>query len=251
MLTVKYFIPEDGDDIKHPNIFRVKTTGPQITLRQIKEAFPVPGVYHFRFLTSLGKNSVWMDVTDDNNAIPHKDGDYFSKVSRIQLPPSIERSPQKLASSKSSRPDHNSEGNQHQEAPSAAPAPQLLAQRSERLLSFDSEPNYPTKNNITSPPAAAADLIGEEDLLGFSSSLPATQESSSSSPSSSNMDLFGLESTPLSTSPLPPSQPSLNYFPPPSQSPMNQNQGGGRGRQIPTPGQMIGRGGYDAFSGLS
>ena len=81
-------IPEDGDEIAHPNIFEVNTKQ-GLTLGQLKKAFPVPGSYHFRFLTSVSAGSskptsVWMDTTDENAPVPlNSSGQIFAKASRL------------------------------------------------------------------------------------------------------------------------------------------------------------------------
>jgi hypothetical protein len=46
----------------------------------------VPGIYHFRFLKTLGDMKVWMDIVDDHAAVPLADGSVFAKVSRVTAP---------------------------------------------------------------------------------------------------------------------------------------------------------------------
>ena len=92
MVRVKYYIPEDGDDFEHPNLFTLnKERG--VTVRDLREGFPVPGVYHFRVLQVLGSTKVWMDAMDDAEEIPLYDRCVFAKVSRIRYPdgPNAER----------------------------------------------------------------------------------------------------------------------------------------------------------------
>ena len=69
MVQVQYFILEDGDDMNHPNVFDINDSflvhnGVQVGT--IKEYFPLPGKYHFRFLKKIGPTQVWMDIKDDN-----------------------------------------------------------------------------------------------------------------------------------------------------------------------------------------
>ena len=52
-MEVYYVIPTDGDEFAHPNVFTIRydkrRNGGRITLEQIRKAFPIKGVYHFRF----------------------------------------------------------------------------------------------------------------------------------------------------------------------------------------------------------
>ena len=81
----RYFIPEDGDDPEHPNVFKLPKDSP-LTLGEIKRYFPVPGQYHFRFLRTIESNLVWMDVTDDSQRVPTQNNSIVAKVSRIASP---------------------------------------------------------------------------------------------------------------------------------------------------------------------
>jgi hypothetical protein len=84
---VYYYIPEDGDDEEHPNAFSIAGVqqDAQVTLAHVKEAFPLPGAYHFRFKTQFKSTFVWMDVMDDAKRVPvAKDGKVMCKVSRLQ-----------------------------------------------------------------------------------------------------------------------------------------------------------------------
>jgi len=50
-LTRRYFIPEDGDEEVHPNVFlapKSRRQGVTPTLKAVRDAFPLPGHYHFR-----------------------------------------------------------------------------------------------------------------------------------------------------------------------------------------------------------
>ena len=46
---VYYFVPEDAESGKQLNCFIVRRPVESITLGQIREDFPLPGEYHFRF----------------------------------------------------------------------------------------------------------------------------------------------------------------------------------------------------------
>jgi hypothetical protein len=46
---ILYIVPEDGDELKQPNCFTVSKDQSKLTLKDIREHFPLPGAYHFRF----------------------------------------------------------------------------------------------------------------------------------------------------------------------------------------------------------
>mmetsp|Transcript_15159 Transcript_15159/g.36397 ORF Transcript_15159/g.36397 Transcript_15159/m.36397 type:complete len:324 (-) Transcript_15159:374-1345(-) len=96
MTTIRYFLPEDGDNEDTPNVFlapKPNRPGYPPLLGQIKERFPLPGAYHFRFKTALvpgtdrDKNAVavWMDCVDDNSPVPVWQSSIIAKVTRIAL----------------------------------------------------------------------------------------------------------------------------------------------------------------------
>ena len=64
-IFVCYHLPSDRDDSEHPNAFTVPKEN--ITLGELKKAFPLPGTYHFRFKTDAG---FWLDCTDENACVP-------------------------------------------------------------------------------------------------------------------------------------------------------------------------------------
>jgi len=96
MTTIRYFIPEDGDDEMHPNVFlapKARQPGVPPTLLAIKDAFPLPGHYHFRFKSPLfpgadrekGAMAVWMDVTQDQQPVPTWKNSIVAKVTRLSM----------------------------------------------------------------------------------------------------------------------------------------------------------------------
>jgi hypothetical protein len=72
MSYVCYHLPSDRDDPEHPNAFQINKHVEEITLQDIKENFPLPGKYHFRFKVRLGESnsSYWMDITDNSRIVP-------------------------------------------------------------------------------------------------------------------------------------------------------------------------------------
>ena len=64
--TIQYYIPEDGDDLEHPNVVMMKKKASSITLGDIRDVrkwillltmqmFPIPGTYYFRFKRAFKK----------------------------------------------------------------------------------------------------------------------------------------------------------------------------------------------------
>jgi len=200
-MFVKYFIPEDGDEQAHPNVFRLEASQP--TLAEIKSAFPVPGLYHFRFLKNIGSHIVWLDAVDDGSALPMFQGSLFIKVSRIanssSSVPSVGHGVTSPAPNAFSQPEPSPRVNEAASAPPPvkAPKPSVEKQKSEKLLKFDDDitgsPSSNSSDFTASAPAASsgASLLPESDLLGISSS--AAPDTAAPKPSTSSSDFFGMD----------------------------------------------------------
>lgn len=69
---VFYHLPSDKDDPDHPNAYQINKPVEEITLQDVRDNFPLPGRYHFRFKVRLGdsNNSYWLDVNDDSKIVP-------------------------------------------------------------------------------------------------------------------------------------------------------------------------------------
>ena len=91
--SLSYFIPEDGDDESRPNVFlaaKSRHQGVPPSLGQIRDAFPLPGRYHFRFKSPLMPGgdrdkdgmAVWMDCVKDNQPVPTWRNTVVAKVTR-------------------------------------------------------------------------------------------------------------------------------------------------------------------------
>lgn len=190
-MFVKYFIPEDGDEQLHPNVFKIQQQGQQVALGTIKKSFPLPGSYHFRFLHCAGNNGsssrVWLDVVDDDALIPVTDDGILAKVSRIH--------------------NNRCEGQEGRNINGASFPSKINTQQSEKsrptsekLINFDSDSGglSPISKSVdsrgSSTTAAGINLSsGSDDLIGFNATLePVVSSSSSRNPS--NIDLFGLDS---------------------------------------------------------
>ena len=82
-VTVYYFIPADGDKEEYPNAFKLRGSYTSLTIRQIKNAFPLPGTYYFRFKIRVGSSYAWMDPKHDDDIVPLYDDTIIAKVLRI------------------------------------------------------------------------------------------------------------------------------------------------------------------------
>ena len=91
-----YFVPEDGDLESQPNVFlapKPKHPNTPPTFGQVRNAFPLPGQYHFRFKSALVPGSdreksamaVWMDVVEERQPVPTWRNSIVVKVSRISM----------------------------------------------------------------------------------------------------------------------------------------------------------------------
>jgi len=81
--VVHYFIPNDDDDVKQLNAFRISKSVESLRLRDVRSEFPLPGRYHFRFKLKHDGAFVWIDVTNENSAVPQYEGKITCKVLRI------------------------------------------------------------------------------------------------------------------------------------------------------------------------
>ena len=205
---VKYIIPEDGDDIEHPNVFTLQSSSSSnnITFSDIKKSFPLSesDKYHFRFLKALNpENKVWLDVINDADVLPTVNGSIFAKVSRIG------NNSMNVSSNVSTTNTTKSPVNRQQ----SAVAPPVLHQPhpEANLLGEDigftstptSAPSKPVRTSIanssTAPPINLLDtgdfhtITGNNDLLDMMSS-------SGHHPKS--VDLFDTSSSSLPTKPL-------------------------------------------------
>lgn len=96
LLIDRYFIPEDGDVETQPNVFlapKPRQQGYPPSLGQVKQAFPLPGRYHFRFKSPLlpgsdrdkGALAVWMDCVDDRQPVLTWRSQIIAKVTRVGI----------------------------------------------------------------------------------------------------------------------------------------------------------------------
>jgi len=193
-MKVKYFIPEDGDDAQHPNVFVMAENGNGITLSQIKTRFPLPGEYHFRLFKEIDRMRVWMDIMDDSAVLPVENGTILLKVSRIIGQPTP---------ATAFAPNVGSNTGYKATTPSVinpVPAPGRR-EDTDKLLNFaDDEPFVnPVQANVASPMVSTAATF-DDDLLGMSST-SSSQTRDPPAKTVSNPDLFGLDTLqPMSSS---------------------------------------------------
>ncbi|CAN0338378.1 unnamed protein product, partial [Discosporangium mesarthrocarpum] len=85
---IRYFIPSDGDDPDHPNVFQLHSssvTNGTVRFADVKARFPLPGSYHFRFKKKFRDGFVWVDMSDGSTIVPSYEGVYTAKVARLPL----------------------------------------------------------------------------------------------------------------------------------------------------------------------
>eukprot|EP00638_Chattonella_subsalsa_P019690 CAMPEP_0117895390 /NCGR_PEP_ID=MMETSP0950-20121206/26619_1 /TAXON_ID=44440 /ORGANISM="Chattonella subsalsa, Strain CCMP2191" /LENGTH=241 /DNA_ID=CAMNT_0005756283 /DNA_START=1168 /DNA_END=1894 /DNA_ORIENTATION=- len=80
---IRYFIPSDGDDPDHPNVFSLHNPSSSLRLHDIKQSFPLPGKFHFRFKKKFGSTHVWVDVVNEQQVVPQYEGQVVAKVERL------------------------------------------------------------------------------------------------------------------------------------------------------------------------
>jgi len=81
---VYYYIPEDAESGKQFNCFLVRKPAESITLAVIRENFPLPGDYHFRFQYTYQSSNckVWLDLPSENSSVPLIEGEIIVKATR-------------------------------------------------------------------------------------------------------------------------------------------------------------------------
>eukprot|EP01039_Chlorochromonas_danica_P003346 gene3346-3669_t len=268
MVWIKYFIPEDGDDIQHPNLFQIEGhSGEVVTLAQVVEGFPLPGRYHFRFLRSFsgaaggGGATVWMDLPQPSSAVPSYQGSVLAKVSRLAL-----------SSSGSGGGGGGGVATAKPPRPAAPPAPApptpavaaAAAEPSEKLLNFhddDLSPSPPPPAAASGSSAPAPSIFDSDDLLGMgaTSTTTASNPLTASLPpptasagigigsASGGADPFGLQTLqPMAPPPAPATtaqqQQQQRFYP--SRVPMATSMGSGKAMG------SAANGAYDPFQGL-
>ena len=79
-----YFVPEDAETGKQLNCFIVRRPIETITLGAIREDFPLPGDYQFRFHYAYQTSNckVWLDLPSEDCKVPLIEGEIRVKATR-------------------------------------------------------------------------------------------------------------------------------------------------------------------------
>ena len=80
---IYYFIPEDNENENKMNIFIIYKNIKDIRLQDIKDNFPLPGDYYFRFKYEFMEKNVWIDFNNYSGALPRYDEKIIMKVTRL------------------------------------------------------------------------------------------------------------------------------------------------------------------------
>ena len=70
LTNIFYFVPEDNETPEQMNFFKVHKSLAEVRLNDIKQCFPIPGDYHFRFQFKYQGQLVWLDLSNDQVALP-------------------------------------------------------------------------------------------------------------------------------------------------------------------------------------
>lgn len=80
---IYYFIPEDKEDQEKLNVFMIYKPYKDVRLNDIKENFPLPGEYLFRFKFEFQNKKVWIDFNNTEGQLPQFQGKVIMKVTRV------------------------------------------------------------------------------------------------------------------------------------------------------------------------
>jgi len=83
LTPIHYYIPEDKDETEKLNLFMVYKDVDSLRYNDIKDNFPLPGSYYFRFKFKMNNQIVWIDLTNQGAPIPRFDNKIIVKVSRL------------------------------------------------------------------------------------------------------------------------------------------------------------------------
>ncbi|KAA0150671.1 hypothetical protein FNF31_06990 [Cafeteria roenbergensis] len=246
---VSYFVPHDGDVEEHPNVFRVDRPVAEVRLRDIRDAFPLPGEYLFRFKAQFGKTHVWLDLTDDDAAVPRFEGSIVSKVARLSFAASAGSEPLLPAAAASKGVSASSQrGAATAVAPAPAPAaaPTSVPRAGRGTSSGKGAPAaVPRSAAAAAAPTASAARSGSDaggadgnldDIFG-SDDAPATDGSSTGRGTPGGAAAAGSSEHDgaldgLFDAPAVPAEPATRATPPPQQ---DDPMGGSRRGRAPVP----------------
>eukprot|EP01082_Thalassiosira_pseudonana_P000583 g1465.t1 g1465 contig10:2149565-2150809(+) len=267
MTSVRYFLPEDGDVEDTPNVFlapKPSRPGYPPLLGQIKDSFPLPGAFHFRFKTALVPGTdrekhavaVWMDCTEEEEPVPVWQGAIVAKVTRIRYEEEYDedfgsnvstagysssasvRSSSKAASEQQQQPAQSTHSSDsllgafdHPPAPApAAPAAATNSAHSStgNLLDVDNHP--------PAPPVSGGSLLDMDNLGGGGGGGSGYHSSGANTPTGHDDLLNMMAPMPTQSRPAQGVMPVQAQYPPQQQQPMQQQQQQQQ-RQAPMQGQ--------------
>ncbi|SOV18932.1 conserved Plasmodium protein, unknown function [Plasmodium sp. gorilla clade G2] len=81
--VVFYHIINDKEDKNSQNVFYILKPIGSITLKDIKNEFPLIGTYHFRFKILHNNIPAWVDVSDESSPVPSLNSCIYAKVLRL------------------------------------------------------------------------------------------------------------------------------------------------------------------------
>jgi hypothetical protein len=190
-------------------------------LKDIKDSFPMPGKYHFRFKAPLipgtdrekGAVSVWMDCVGDSQHVGVWRNTIFAKVTRINMDDDdeddefhapaaaapVSAHAQRRAQQGAAPPQRTT-----QQPPQQQQRPAQVRVPADNLLGvFDEHPSSSSSSegNLLDVPAAAQLQRGEGSLLDMNGP---TYNSGSSANNSSHDDFMGMTSQPVQATSTPP-----------------------------------------------
>mmetsp|Transcript_987 Transcript_987/g.1242 ORF Transcript_987/g.1242 Transcript_987/m.1242 type:complete len:300 (-) Transcript_987:174-1073(-) len=202
---IRYFIPSDGDDPDHPNVFSLHNPSSSLRLHDIKQSFPLPGKFHFRFKKKFGSTHVWVDVVNEQQVVPQYEGQVVAKVERLGggEPSNAQTCPQ-LQSNKHRIGRLLSLGESKEVASSIEHIKQKSAEQEADLLGTYSQ----------QPRQSSAMSEGQDDLVGLfeSSPAPSSQTSNVGSPGD---NFFSSDPFAQQQQPMQPMAMSTQMTPPP------------------------------------
>ena len=170
---VYYFIAEDGDDEKHPNVYTLPS-GSDVDFGLIQRTFPVAAVdgevFVFRFKFPWKKGYVWLDLASPDDALPLFNGRLIMKVSRMATDGVSSPPPQRgTASSGHSRPASTT-------AKSSASSPLALDSSQDEVSVPEQVDAEPAPAQAPKARAESVDFFNESPATGHNAAQAQAQE---------------------------------------------------------------------------
>ena len=80
---IYYYIPEDREDQEKLNAFVIYKDIETIKISDVRENFPLPGQYYFRFKFKFDNKNVWIDFNNEEAKLPRYENKIIIKATRI------------------------------------------------------------------------------------------------------------------------------------------------------------------------